>query len=116
MTIKDETTAGRRRPAVNSPQQGLIGDRGTVGMFLTDKEVCALTGYSRQSAQIRWLRAHGWRFTVNALGKPVVAVAEFNRHMVGSGAARSAMHQEPDWAAINVPASGVKRNGTQAQA
>lgn len=73
-------------------------------MLITDKEVCSLTGYVRPSAQIRWLRQHGWRFSVNALGKPMVAIAEFNRHMVGSP--KTVTRQEPDWSAMN---------GTQAQ-
>jgi hypothetical protein len=46
---------------------------------------------------VRWLRKHGWKFTVNALGEPVVAVAEFNRKLVGGRVA----HQQPDFGAIN---------------
>lgn len=52
-------------------------------MILTPSDLHDLTGYVRPSAQVRWLRRHGWRFTVNALGVPVVALAEFNRHLVG---------------------------------
>jgi hypothetical protein len=59
----------------------------------------ALTGYVRAYAQIRWWRHHGWKFAVNALGDPVVAVAEFERHMVGGKKAASS--QEPDFSAIN---------------
>jgi len=66
-------------------------------MFLTASDRQQLTGYQRASAQVRWLKRHGWRFTVNALGEPVVALAEFNRHMVGG---RSAS-QQPDFGAIN---------------
>ena len=66
-------------------------------MLLSAAEIRQVTGYARPSAQVRWLRTHGWRFTVNALGEPVVAVAEFNRHLVGGRAAR----QEPDFEAIN---------------
>jgi hypothetical protein len=57
-----------------------------------------LTGYVRASAQIKWLRRHGWRFTVNGLGDPVVALAEFNRHLVGGTAAKN---QEPNFEEIN---------------
>jgi hypothetical protein len=67
-------------------------------MILPQSDVKALTGYVRASAQVRWLRHNGWRFTVNALGDPVVALAEFNRHMVGGRAASS---QEPDFEDIN---------------
>ena len=66
-------------------------------MFLTASDRQQLTGYQRASAQVRWLKRHGWRFTVNALGEPVVALAEFNRHMVGGRAAS----QQPDFGAIN---------------
>lgn len=66
-------------------------------MILSPDDLSALTGYVRASAQARWLRRHGWRFTVNALGQPIVALAEFNRHMVGGRAGRT----EPDFGALN---------------
>lgn len=69
-------------------------------MILSPSHIQRLTGYVRYSAQARWLRRHGWRFTVNALGEPIVFVAEANRHQVGGKAAGI---QEPnfDWDAIN---------------
>ena len=67
-------------------------------MILPSATLRDLTGYTRASAQVRWLRDHGWRFTVNALGDPVVALAEFNRHLVGGKAAGI---QEPNWGAMN---------------
>ena len=67
-------------------------------MILSLSEIKTLTGYVRASAQIRWLRRHGWRFTVNALGHPTVFVAEANRHQVGG---RPAGIQEPNWDAMN---------------
>ena len=51
-------------------------------MFLTPQELQRLTGYARSSAQIRWLRKNGWRFTVNGLKEPIVAVAESERKLV----------------------------------
>lgn len=66
-------------------------------MFLTRAELERLTGYQRPSAQVRWLRRHGWRITVNALGEPIVALGEFNRRMVGGVSAR----QEPNWGALD---------------
>jgi hypothetical protein len=66
-------------------------------MFLTATELKSLTGYIRPSAQVRWLRRHGYKFTMNGLGEPVVAVAEMNRHLVGGRAAR----QEPNFEALN---------------
>lgn len=66
-------------------------------MFLTPAEIERLTGKKRPSAQIRWLQAHGYRFTVNGLNQPVVAVAESTRKLVGGTMARQ---QEPNWDAI----------------
>ena len=65
-------------------------------MLLTPADLENLTGYKRHSAQVRWLRRHGWRFTVNALGQPGVAIAEFNRRMVGG----RPVTQEPNWGAL----------------
>ncbi len=70
-------------------------------MILGPSDIEQLTGYVRPSAQGRWLRRHGWRFTVNALGSPVVALAEFNRHMVGGKLATAAQEPDFDWDAIN---------------
>jgi hypothetical protein len=67
-------------------------------MIMPRSDIKDLTGYVRASAQARWLRLHGWRFTVNGLGEPIVAVAEFNRHMVGGKASKN---QEPDFEGIN---------------
>jgi hypothetical protein len=66
-------------------------------MFLSAADLETLTGYQRPSAQVRWLRRHGWRFTVNALGQPVIALAEFNRRMVGG----KSSSQEPNWDSLN---------------
>jgi Domain of unknown function (DUF4224) len=66
-------------------------------LCLTPDEINDLTGYKRRDKQVEWLRRHAWRFTVNALGAPKVAVAEFNRHMVG-GRAKS---QEPRFEALH---------------
>jgi Domain of unknown function (DUF4224) len=74
-----------------------VGTRGKV--ILSKSDLKALTGYVRVSAQIRWLRKHGWRFVVNGLGDPIVAVAEFNRHLVGGRVPRAA--QEVNLEGIN---------------
>lgn len=66
-------------------------------MFLTRTDRETLTGLKRYSAQARWLQRNGWKFTVNALGEPNVAVAEFNRRMIGGKVAS----QEPNWGALN---------------
>ena len=66
-------------------------------MLITPADIHDVTGYTQPSAQMRWLRRHGWKFTVNALGHPRVALAEFNRHMVGG----RAIKQEPNFEALN---------------
>lgn len=66
-------------------------------MLLSADDRKSLTGYSRWSAQIRWLQRNGWKYTVNALGEPQVAIAEFNRRMVGG----RAVAQEPNWGALD---------------
>jgi hypothetical protein len=67
-------------------------------MFLSIEEIERLTGKKRPTAQITWLKAHGYRFTVNGLKKPIVAVAESNRKLVGGAAARQ---EQPDWGAMH---------------
>jgi len=67
-------------------------------MFLSTAEIERLTGKKRPSAQIRWLKAHAYRFTVNGLNQPVVAVAESTRKLVGGAVAQ---HQEPNWDAMH---------------
>jgi len=67
-------------------------------MFLSENEIQRLTGKKRPSAQIAWLRAKGYKMSVNGLGEPVVAIAEANRKLVGGSAARI---QEPNWDAMH---------------
>jgi hypothetical protein len=71
-------------------------------MFLTPSEVERLTGKKRHSAQIRWLRAKGYKIDVNGLGEPILAIAEYNRKSVGGSHVR---FEEPDWGALNGSAS-----------
>jgi hypothetical protein len=66
-------------------------------MMIDKEDLVKLTGYVRASAQQRWLASHGWKFEVNALGDHIVALAEFNRHLVGG---KVAGVQEPNWDAL----------------
>ena len=43
-----------------------------VPIFLESPDVEQLTGLKRFRAQARWLAQHGYKFEVNALGRPVV--------------------------------------------
>lgn len=67
-------------------------------MFLSPAEIERLTGKKRPSAQIRWLRDHGYKMDVNGLGEPIVAVAEVTRKLVGGPVV--AREQEPNWGAL----------------
>lgn len=68
-------------------------------MILSKDDLQQVTGYRRASDQARWLTQHGWRFTRNALGRPVVARAELERQLVGSNRAKTT--DEPDWSACS---------------
>lgn len=68
-------------------------------IFLSDLEVQQLTGRHRPTAQCHWLQKHGWRFTVNALGNPIVATAEAERHLLGN--AKLSAGKEPNWGALD---------------
>lgn len=72
-------------------------------MFLTRAEIQTLTGLKRPTAQIRWLRTQGYRFNVNALGDPVIAIAEANRKLVGG----SRTNGKPNWEALNGPSKAA---------
>ncbi len=52
-------------------------------MFLSTNELQDLTGRKSNAAWIRWLTAKRWRFEIRADGKPVVAIAEMERHLCG---------------------------------
>lgn len=51
-------------------------------MFLPPDDLARLTGLKRPSAQVRWLSQHGWRFEVDAWGRPVVLREEAERRML----------------------------------
>src|SRR5579863_2621267 len=72
---------------------------GSAVICLTKQELIELTGFRQRSAQMRWLREHGFKHDINGLGDPVVAVAEFNRHLVGGASDPS--RQEPNFEALN---------------
>ncbi len=64
--------------------------------ILTREELVAITGYKQKGAQARWLRAHKIRFTLNAMGHPVVGRWHYEQFAGGVGRRRQA---EPDWSA-----------------
>lgn len=67
-------------------------------MFLTVDDLAELTGYRSAKGQIDWLRARGWVFELNRLGKPKVD-REYYRSKMGNCAATAPII-EPNWAAL----------------
>lgn len=58
-------------------------------MILTDAELSALTGAKRRGGHVRWLQAHGWRYTLSGTGAVIVARAEFEAQLVSGAAVKS---------------------------
>lgn len=52
-------------------------------MFLSPTDLAALTGYSRRSAQLRWLKAHAWPHEIGGDGRPKVLTAYVERRLGG---------------------------------
>jgi hypothetical protein len=52
--------------------------------FLEPREVVELTGYRFQARQVAWLRSKGWRFELNAIGRPIIA-RSYAEKMLGCG-------------------------------
>lgn len=69
-------------------------------IFLSEADIQQLTGLQRSKAQCKWLNHHGWKFDVNALGKPVVAIAEAERKLVGN-LSNASTKGEPNWEGLN---------------
>lgn len=65
-------------------------------MFLTDKDLKAMTGYEQPSAIKRWLDRNGYRYEVRRDGWPSVAEAQVLRRQ----GIRQASTQSPDFEAI----------------
>lgn len=68
-----------------------------VPIFLTSFDVEQLTGLRRFKAQSHWLAHHGYRFEMNALGRPVVLKLAVEQKL---GLTVSCQRQ-PNFAALN---------------
>ena len=69
--------------------------------FLTGEELQDLTGRVRLHLQRQWLDAHGWTYTVNANGRPIVSRAHME-NMLGGARAEAARteRRRPNFDAI----------------
>ena len=68
--------------------------------FLSNSDIQQLTGLKRPKAQCNWLQRHGWTYTVNALGHPIVASAEATSKLVNCRSIKRS-HVIPNWEAID---------------
>jgi hypothetical protein len=69
-------------------------------MFLSPEQLERLTGRKQPAAQIRWLNAHGWRYTRNAIGEVIVMEAEARWHLYSGRPERPKPRTEPNFAAL----------------
>lgn len=67
-------------------------------LLLTDEEVQAVTGFKLARLQVDWLVRKGWRFVINAAGKPIVA-RKYAEKMLGCGDDVDALSR-PNFAAL----------------
>ena len=71
-------------------------------MILTAEQLASLTGRRRAAGQIQWLTEHGYRFDVNALGRPVVLVKEVEGKLLSPELRKTIRKpSEPNFAAVN---------------
>lgn len=68
--------------------------------FLSEVDLQRLTGRLRPKSQCNWLLKNGWKFTVNALGQPIVAINEAESRLVG-GLATKTLKTEPNWEVLH---------------
>ena len=66
-------------------------------VYLTDRELEAITGRRRSSAQLRWLRANGFLCIRRGDGRPLVSRSHFEAVMGGISRSLMATTPEPDF-------------------
>lgn len=72
----------------------------TAPFLLTPDEVNEITGFKLNRLQVDWLQRKGWRFEINAVGRPVVA-RKYAEKMLGCGE-DGGMAVRPNFAALRV--------------
>jgi len=68
-----------------------------VSICLTIDELREITGRVKHSAQVRWLRRHGFNFKLRADGMPLVSRSHFEAVMGGHGSPTKAPEHQPDF-------------------
>lgn len=67
---------------------------------LTFEEIREITGRVKATAQIRWLRQHGFTVLPRADGKPLVSRAHFEAKMGGHLSQSKPQVYEPDYSTL----------------
>lgn len=71
-----------------------------IPLLLTSDEIQEITGYRALKAQVSWLSQKGWRFELNALGRPVIA-RRYAEKMLGCDGADD-RKTRPNFAALRM--------------
>lgn len=71
-----------------------------MSLCLSPEELLELTEFKRSADQIRWLRERDWAYEVGASGRPKVARAEYERHMIGGQTADRRRRRQMNLAAL----------------
>ena len=69
-------------------------------LLLSPEEVQDVTGFKLSRLQVDWLQRKGWRFEINAIGRPVIA-GKYAEKMLGCGD-DGAPVARPNFAALRV--------------
>ncbi len=77
------------------------------GMFLSRTELGELTGLSRPSAQIRWLRANGFEVLQRADGVPLILRDALTTRMGFGDANHRCVVVKPCWNALDAKTTKV---------
>lgn len=69
-------------------------------IILTTQELLDITGRIKASAQVRWLRQHGFTVMQRADGRPIVSRSHFQVKMDGIQAGTKPKTYEPNFGAL----------------
>ncbi len=77
-------------------------------MFLSSEEIINLTGRTRPTAQIRWLRANGFETLQRADGLPLVLRSAIENRMSYT-LRRQQKESQPNWSTLNATPTHTSR-------
>lgn len=68
--------------------------------FLTEDELTTLTGATRNSGRVGWLRTHNWNFVENSKGFPVVSRLYCRQRLSGETPSAPVYPAQPNFEAL----------------